>query len=204
MKALLVVDAQNDFAPGGALAASRGNEIIPIINRLMEKYPLIIATKDWHPKNHISFAANHPGKKVGDIVKASEIDQILWPDHCVQNTHGSEFVPGLDTDKIEKIFYKGTDPLVDDYSAFFDNAKKRKTGVEEYLKSKGIREIAIVGFVTDYCVLYSVRDAIELGFEISVIKDACCPINLQEGDEKKALREMKRRGAKILVSKDVL
>ena len=198
MNALLIVDLQNDFVPGGALPAPHGDHLAPIINKVMDSFPLILAIKDWHPINHVSFAVNHSGKKIGDVIKVEGLDQILWPVHCVQNTPGSEFVPDLRKDRIEKVFYKGNDPDVDDYSGFFDNAKKRDTGLEKYLRDQGIGEITIVGIATDYCVLYSALDGLGIGFEVSILREACCAINLHPGDGERALEKMKNKGAKIL------
>jgi nicotinamidase/pyrazinamidase len=147
---------QNDFMPRGALPVPNGDAIIPLINQLIDKFPHVIATQDWHPLDHVSFAANHPGKKPGEFIEVKGIKQILWPTHCVMHTKGAELVPSLKKEKIASIFYKGSDKWVDSYSAFFDNARLRKTGLEDYLKKRGINELYIVGVATDYCVLYSV------------------------------------------------
>jgi nicotinamidase/pyrazinamidase len=192
MKALLIVDVQNDFMPGGALGVPKGDEIIPVINALQEKFDLIIATKDWHPPNHISFASRH-GKKPGEIIKAQGYEQVLWPDHCVQNTYGSQLAPGLRTDKISHIVHKGTDPNRDSYSTFRDNLGN-ETGLADYLNSKGIKEIYIVGLATDYCVRFSVHDALDSGFKVNVIEEGCRGI----GDTDQALKEMELSGALIL------
>lgn len=203
MKALLIVDMQNDFMPGGSLAVPHGDEIIPIINKLIPKFQHVVATQDWHPKDHVSFASNHPGKKPGEIISVKGVDQILWPDHCIRNTKGAELVAALNKEPISTIFYKGTDKWVDSYSTFFDNARLRATGLEEYLESRGINEIYIVGVATDYCVLYSALDALELEFEVTVIADACRGINLKPGDVDRALQSMKQKGAKIINSKEI-
>ncbi len=204
MQALIVVDMQKDFMPGGPLGTPGGDEIIPIINQMMDKFPIVLATNDWHPKGHVSFAASHPGKKVGDRIQVGEIEQILWPVHCVQETEGAEFAKGLHTEKIKEVFYKGTDLRVDSYSTFFDNAHLRKTGLEEYLKKQGIQKIVLVGVATEYCVLFSTWDALALGFEVMVIRDGCKAINLQPEDEKNALEKMKKEGANIVMAKEVL
>ena len=198
MKALIVVDMQNDFMPGGALPTKGADALVFVINALMEDYPIVLAVSDSHPQGHVSFVTSHPGKKVGDVVQEGEIEQILWPEHCVQGTKGAEFVPGLKVERFEHVFYKGTDPKIDSYSAFFDNAKKRKTGLEEYLKSHQIKEITLVGVATEYCVLYSVQDAVELGFDVTVISNACRAINLKPNDGKRALDTMKNLGAKVV------
>src|SRR5580700_3004969 len=164
MKALIIVDMQNDFMPEGALGVSSAHEIVPIINKLIVRFSLVVATQDWHPLDHVSFASSHANKKAGDIVQVGEIDQILWPMHCVRNTQGAELIPSLDKRSIASFFYKGTDKNIDSYSAFFDNARRKSTGLADYLKSRGVSEIYLAGLTTDYCVLYSAFDAIDLGF----------------------------------------
>lgn len=204
MKALILVDLQNDFCSGGNLAVPGGDEVIPIANQLQRYFDCIIATKDWHPKDHMSFASNHPGKKIGDLVNIGDMEQILWPDHCVQDSKGSEFHPELDTRQIDKIIYKGTDKNIDSYSTFFDNAHLRETGLKGYLKEKKINEIYIMGLATDYCVKYSCRDAVKLGFDTYIIEDACRGVELKEGDIRSAFQEMKEEGVKIVQSKEIL
>jgi len=199
MKTLIITDVQHDFMPGGALGVPHANEIIPIINALIPHFEHVIATLDWHPENHVSFASTH-GKKPGEMFGT----QILWPDHCVQNSHGANLVAGLKKEKIEAIFHKGTDPDVDSYSAFFDDARHRATGLDEYLEKHKLRDLYFVGLATDYCVLYSVLDALELGFSVSVIRDACRAINLHPLDEQRALETMRAGGAKFVFSKDFL
>jgi nicotinamidase/pyrazinamidase len=202
MKALVIVDMQNDFLPGGALGIPKADELVSIINALIPKFPLVVATQDWHPIDHASFAPNHPGKNVGDVVKVGEIDQILWPVHCIRNTYGSELVSSLDKTNIASIFYKGTDKNTDSYSAFFDNARRRSTGLGDYLKSRGVNDVYLAGLATDYCVLYSTMDAIDLGFTVYVIADACRPINLDSRDEERAFVAMAAKGAKIIKATD--
>lgn len=204
MKALIIVDMQNDFMPGGPLGVPEANKIIPIINALIPKFPLVVASQDWHPKNHKSFAINHLGKKTGDVISLNGIRQILWPAHCVQNTSGAELVEDLDKAPICHIIQKGTDQWIDSYSTFFDNARRKETGLEGYLRSKAVEEIYIVGVATDYCVLYSVLDALDLGFKVVVIQDCCRGINLHKDDEKKAFARMQEKGAKLVFSKDLL
>jgi len=203
MKAFIIVDIQNDFCPGGALAVLDGDKIIPVVNELQKKFDLIVATQDWHPKNHSSFAANH-GKMVYDIIELDGIQQTLWPDHCVQNTSGAEFAPALNRDKITKIFRKGTDKNIDSYSAFYDNQHKKATGLGVYLHKKGVKEIYIAGLATDYCVKYSALDAIDLGFRTNVILEACRGVNIQPGDVEKAVEQMKKAGVTVIPeAKDV-
>lgn len=199
MKALLLVDIQNDFLPGGALAIQEGDKILPIVNALMQHpFDLIVATKDWHPSDHISFAITH-GKKVGEV----EGGQILWPVHCVMGTYGAEFSDELDTEKIQQVFHKGVKSTVESYSSFFDAAKERSTGLEEYLLRHHIDTVYIAGLATDYCVKYSTLDALQLGFKVYVVKDGCVGIDLHKGDVDEALKEMERSGAHVILSKDV-
>ncbi len=203
MKALVIVDMQHDFMPGGALGIKGANGIVPVINALIPKFDHVIATLDWHPLNHVSFASNHH-KKVGDVIRIGSIEQILWPVHCVQNTRGADFVQGLRKEKIEAVFHKGVDPKVDSYSTFFDNARRRSTGLADHLRKRGIGDLYFVGIATDYCVLYSVLDALDLGFKAMVILDGCRAINLHPGDEEKALKRMIAKGAFVVESKDIL
>ncbi|MCF7853015.1 MAG: bifunctional nicotinamidase/pyrazinamidase [Simkaniaceae bacterium] len=196
-RALLIIDVQNDFLPGGALAVIGGDQIIPIINDLMDDFDCIIATQDWHPKEHASFASNQ-GKKVGEEIDLDGVHQVLWPDHCVKGTWGAEFANTLNTDQISRIFQKGCDPKVDSYSAFFDNVRKHKTGLDSYLKSEGIKHLTIVGLALDYCVKFSVLDALDLGYQVDVVRKACRAVNLTFQDEKKAIDLMRSKGAKII------
>lgn len=181
---LILTDLQNDFMPGGALGISGGNRIIPVINRLIPCFEHVIATLDWHPPHHISFASAK-GK---------------WPDHCIQNSWGASLVGTLLQERIEAVFHKGVDPDVDSYSVFFDDRRRRSTGLADYLHEKKLKELYFCGLATDYCVLYSVLDALELGFSVFVIRDACCAIK----DEGGALERMARHGAKIVDSLEAI
>lgn len=202
MNALIIVDIQNDFLPGGALAVNRGNEVIPIINQLIHlPFATIVATKDWHPADHVSFASHHH-KSPGEHIWINGVDQILWPDHCVQGTTGSCFSPELVTENFTRIFYKGSDKAIDSYSVFF-NKHNQPTGLDSYLKEKGIEKVYIAGLTTEYCVKYSALDAISLGFEVFVIVDACKAVNLNPDDEKSALEEMKKAGVHFIKSEDL-
>lgn len=204
MKTLVLVDIQNDFLPGGALPVKESNKIIPLIKELVElPFDRIIASKDWHPVDHGSFAINH-NKKPGDHVNLGGVDQTLWPVHCVQGTWGSEFAPGWDSTQIEKVIYKGTNSNIDSYSIFFDNAHRKETGLEAYLRSVGIKTLYIAGLATDYCVKFSVLDALQLGFDPIVIVDACKGVNLDSDDSAKALEEMVRAGAKFTSFSDLM
>jgi nicotinamidase/pyrazinamidase len=204
MKALIIVDIQNDFLPGGALAVNRGDEIIPVVNKLQHSgyFDLIIATQDWHPKDHGSFASNHPGKKPFEKTNLSGLEQILWPDHCVQGTEGAEFSKLLDVKNIEAIFRKGMDKNIDSYSAFFDNAKLKETGLAGYLKGRNVDEVFIAGLAGDFCVFYSSMDAIESGFKVTVIEDATRSID--DKGFKRAFKELKEKGGKIIKSSSIL
>jgi nicotinamidase/pyrazinamidase len=193
--ALILVDIQNDFVPGGALAVPNGDEVVPVANRVMPSYGLIVATKDWHPENHKSFASQHPGNNVGDVIDLGGLKQVLWPDHCVQRTHGAELVNGLNQKLINKVFYKGTDPNIDSYSGFFDNNHRKSTGLGDFLKQQRVDEVYILGLATDYCVKYTVLDSVELGFTTHVILEGCRGIDVNPGDCKKAINEMKQAGA---------
>ena len=203
MIALIIVDLQNDFLPGGALPVPHGDEVIPVANELQSRFDVVVATQDWHPPNHGSFAANHKGKKPGDRVILDGIEQILWPVHCVQNTHGAEFASSFKTGRIARVFHKGVDPLIDSYSTFFDNAHRRHTGLAHYLKERSIEDIYLLGLALDYCVKYSALDARQLGFNTHVILDGCRGIDLEPGDIDRALDEMKRAGTSILKSNDL-
>lgn len=193
-----MVDLQNDFVPGGALSVPNGDQVIPIANKLQRDYSLVVATQDWHPPNHDSFAVNHEGKKPGDRILLDGIEQILWPVHCVQDTPGADFVPGLDRSRIARVFKKGIDPRIDSYSTFFDNAHRRSTGLAEYLQEQSVTDIYLLGLALDYCVKFSALDARQLGFNTYVILDACRGIALQPNDLEKALEEMRHAGATIV------
>jgi nicotinamidase/pyrazinamidase len=192
MKVLIIVDIQNDFLPGGALAVQNGDAVIPVINKLQSQFDLVVATQDWHPADHKSFASMHPGKKIFDEIKLNGLPQVLWPDHCVQETKGAEFSSMLDTKKIEAIFRKGMDNNIDSYSGFFDNGKKKATGMDAYLKGRGITSIYVCGLAADYCVNFTALDGLELGFDSTIITDATLPIN--EGNFKKIIEDFKSTG----------
>ncbi|MBM3837339.1 MAG: bifunctional nicotinamidase/pyrazinamidase [Verrucomicrobia bacterium] len=204
MKTLILVDIQNDFVPGGALPVPEGAAIVPLVNRLQEHFDLIVATQDWHPPDHGSFAANHPGRKPGEVVDLHGLPQILWPVHCVQNTRGAEFVPGLNAGRAAKIFVKGTDPRIDSYSGFFDNGHRKATGLGDYLKQRGASEAYVAGLATDYCVKFTALDAQQLGFKTSLIEDACRGVNLKPEDVARAVAAMKQAGVRIVNSRHIL
>ncbi len=197
MKALLLIDIQNDFMPGGSLAVSGGHEIIPIVNELMPQFGLVVATQDWHPENHGSFAANHPGKNLFDQISLDGLPQTLWPIHCVQNTGGALFAPGLDTRNIQRVFTKGMNPQIDSYSGLYDNGHRASTGMGEWLKSQGVSELHVAGVATDYCVKFTVLDALAEDFKVHLITTACRGVNLQAGDVDRALEEMRTAGCEM-------
>lgn len=189
-RALLIVDMQNDFMPWGALGVPGADEIAPLINALMPHFRVVIATLDDHPPHHVSFASSHPGCSVGQALEVAGIQQILWPDHCVQGRIGSALYAGLDESYITHWVFKGQDPYIDSYSAFFDNARQKSTGLEKYLACLGVTELVIVGLTTEYCVLYSALDAQELGFKVMVLLDACRSMQ----DTSRALQRMRVKG----------
>lgn len=204
MKALLLVDIQNDFLPGGALAVPDGDQVVPVANRLMPQFEQVVATQDWHPANHGSFASQHPGRSVGEVVEFNGLPQILWPDHCVQDTRGAAFPDGLQDGRISRVIRKGTDPAVDSYSGFFDNGRRKATGLGEYFRDTGVRELYIVGLATDYCVKATALDARQLGFEVSLVLDGVRGVELNPGDCQRALDEMATAGVRMVREADVV
>jgi len=203
MKALILVDIQNDFLPGGALAVPDGDAIIPIANHLQAAFPLVVATQDWHPANHGSFAANHPGRKDFEQIDLHGLPQTLWPAHCVQGTAGAELAPGLQRERIAKIFPKGTDADIDSYSGLFDNGHRKSTGLGEWLRASGVTEIFVCGLATDYCVKFTALDAAQLGFKTYFIEDASRGVNIQPNDSRNAIEEMNNAGIAAMQSCDI-
>jgi len=200
MNAFLVVDVQNDFLPGGALAVPDGDQVISIANRLVECFALVLATQDWHPANHGSFAANHPNRRPGEMIDLNGIRQILWPVHCVQGSPGAAFSAQLRTERFSNVFRKGVDPGIDSYSGFFDNGRKRSTGLAEYLRDRNVDELFICGLATDYCVKFSSFDSIGSGIRTHVIEDACRGVDLKPGDSAAAIAAMRDAGVSIVES----
>ncbi|MFH0726718.1 MAG: bifunctional nicotinamidase/pyrazinamidase [Pseudomonadota bacterium] len=203
-KALLVVDVQNDFCPGGALAIPAGDTVVPIINKIQPVYDTIIATQDWHPLNHVSFAANHPDKNVYDVIPINDMSQVLWPVHCVSGTMGADFHSALETQRFRLILRKGMNPGLDSYSVFLENDKKTRTGLDGYLRSLEIKKIFLCGLATDYCVFYSARDAVSFGFETEVVIDACRGVDVPAGNIDEAVRQMKNIGVTFISSTELL
>ncbi|MEK7780910.1 MAG: bifunctional nicotinamidase/pyrazinamidase [Verrucomicrobiota bacterium] len=204
MKALILVDIQNDFLPGGTLAVPNGDAIIPVANKLQAVFPLVVATQDWHPANHGSFAASHPGKNVFEQIELNGLPQTLWPVHCVQNTKGAELAASLNHERIAKVFPKGTDAGIDSYSGLFDNGHRKSTGLGEWLKAKGVTEVFVCGLATDYCVKFTALDAVQMGFKTHFIEDASRGVSLGPDDVKSAVEEMKRAGIAVLQSTETL
>ncbi|MCH1412781.1 MAG: bifunctional nicotinamidase/pyrazinamidase [Rhodobacteraceae bacterium] len=195
--ALLVIDVQNDFCPGGALQVVGGNDIIPDINQEMTKYDYIILTQDWHPKGHSSFATSHDGRNPLDVIEMPYGDQVLWPDHCVQGSYGAEFHSGLNTARANAVIRKGSHPLIDSYSAFFENDRKTPTGLNGYFRSLEIGKINLVGLATDFCVNYSAQDAAKLGYKVSVFEKMCRSIDIN-GSLALARTEMRECGVELI------
>ena len=195
--ALLVIDVQNDFCPGGALQVVGGNDIIPDINQEMTKYDYIILTQDWHPKGHSSFATSHDGRNPLDVIEMPYGDQVLWPDHCVQGSHGAEFHSELNTARANAVIRKGSNPLIDSYSAFFENDRKTPTGLHGYFRSLEIKKINLVGLATDFCVNYSAQDAAKLGYKVSVFEKMCRSIDIN-GSLALAKTEMRECGVELI------
>lgn len=197
MKALILVDLQNDFLPSGALPVPKGDEVVSVANQTMAAYPLVVATQDWHPANHGSFAINHPGRKPFEMIELNGLPQVLWPAHCVQRTLGAELAPGLKISSITKVFQKGTDAGIDSYSGFFDNGHRKATGLGDWLKAQGVNAVDVMGLATDYCVKFTALDAAALGFKTAVLLRGCRGVELTVGDSAKAAKEMKAAGVRL-------
>jgi nicotinamidase/pyrazinamidase len=199
-EALLVVDVQNDFCPGGALAVPQGDAVVPVINRVARRFSVVAATQDWHPAGHVSFASSHPGRKSFETIKVRGIEQVLWPDHCVQGSRGAGFHPKLDPAPVRFVIRKGSNPKMDSYSTFMENDRRTSTGLAGLLNELGVKRVFLAGLATDYCVLYSARDALAAGFRVLVIADACRGVDFPGGSVEKALAEMRQRGVRIIRS----
>ena len=199
---LLVVDVQNDFCPGGALAVERGDEVVDVINRISPRFPWVVATQDWHPPDHVSFASSHPGKPILDTVDAGGVAQVLWPDHCVQGTRGAELHPRLDQRQMRLIVRKGTSRTLDSYSAFFENDRKTPTGLSHCVKGLGLTEVFVCGLATDYCVRASALDARELGLRVFLVADACRGVDQPPGSLREAIAAMEKAGVRVIQSDD--
>ena len=201
MKTLLIIDVQNDFIPGGSLEVPSSDRVIPLINSIQEHFDLVVATQDWHPKNHISFASGQPGKTAFDTIDQDGNEQTLWPDHCVRGSRGAMFHPELETDKIAAIFRKGMNPAVDSYSGFYDNMHQISTGLSGYLRDKGASDLYFCGIAGDICVYHSINDAIGEGFRATLIEDASAPLDKETFEVQK--KELKEKGVRIINSREI-
>ncbi len=197
MRALILVDIQNDFLPGGALAVRQGDEVVPVANQRMPRFDLVVATQDWHPPDHQSFASQHSGRSIGELIDLDGLEQVLWPDHCVQGSSGGEFAPALDIDLIDCVIQKGTDRRIDSYSGFFDNARRKATGLEDLLRNKQIDQVTVMGLATDYCVKATAIDAADLGFRTTFVTSGSRGVDLNPGDSHRASEAMRTAGIEI-------
>lgn len=204
MATLIVVDVQNDFLPGGALAVPRGDEVVAVANAVMPAFDRVVATQDWHPRAHGSFAVNQPGRAVGEVITLAGAPQVMWPVHCVADTAGAEFAAGLAVENFERVFVKGTDPGVDSYSGFFDNDRRSATGLGDYLRAVGEEDVWVLGLATDYCVKATALDAVGLGLRTRLIVDGCRAVELAPGDGARAIAEMQAAGVEVVTSAEVL
>jgi nicotinamidase/pyrazinamidase len=204
MKTLLLIDIQNDFLPGGALAVAEGDRVVPVANALMPRFEWVVATQDWHPAGHKSFAANHAGRKVGEVIELEGLSQVLWPVHCVQGTRGAEFAPGLMVDRIAHVTRKGMDEHIDSYSGFFDNGHRRSTDLDAFLKAKRVTDLYVMGLATDYCVKFTALDAQALGYRVHLVVNGCRGVGLKAGDVARALDEMRAAGVELLKQDELL
>jgi nicotinamidase/pyrazinamidase len=205
-RALLLIDIQNDFLPGGALAVGRGDEVIPVANRLQAAsglWDVVAMTQDWHPPSHQSFAVHHAGRSPGEVIELHGLQQVLWPVHCVQGSEGAEFAAALDTARVMHVSRKGTDPEVDSYSGFFDNGRRHATDLEAFLRDRGVGEVYVCGLATDYCVKWTALDAAALGFTTHVVVDGCRGVGLSPDDVPKALEEMRAAGVTLVESAEL-
>jgi len=199
-RALVLVDLQYDFMPGGALEVARGDATLPVAQRMMTKFDTVVATQDWHPREHGSFAANHAGKKPYEKIDLNGLSQVLWPVHCVQGSHGAELHAAVDATRITKVFRKGTDPGVDSYSGFHDNGHRKSTGLGDWLREQKIDQLYVLGLATDYCVKFTALDARGEGFDVFLIEDGCRGVELAAGDSDKAIAQMREAGVTIVES----
>lgn len=201
MKTLIIIDVQNDFIPGGSLAVPGGDAIVPVINSILPRFDLVVATQDWHPKDHKSFASSHQGKEPFEAVDLHGLEQTLWPDHCVQGSAGAGFHPELDLDAVEAVFRKGMDPEIDSYSGFYDNGHKKTTGLAGYLREKGAGDLYFCGLAGDICVYYTLLDALQEGFGAHLIEDAVRALDASGFEDQK--QEMISKGAGIITSEEL-
>ena len=198
MDCLIIVDVQHDFVPGGALPVPRGDEVVAVANRLAARFAHVVASQDWHPPDHESFASQHRGREPGHVIDLHGLRQTLWPDHCVRDSRGAALHEGLDRGRIDAVFRKGTDRAVDSYSAFFDNARRHGTGLGEHLQGLGVASVHLLGLATDYCVKFSALDAVALGLRTHVVREGCRGIDLAPGDVDRAWNDMRAAGVEVV------
>ena len=203
MRALLLIDLQNDFMPGGTLAVAHGDQVVGVANAIMSRFDVVVATQDWHPAHHTSFASSHLGLEPGDAARVEGVVEMTWPDHCVQNTAGASFHSNLDVARITHVVRKGTDRKVDSYSGFWDNGHVSDTGLAEYLSTRGVTGVWIAGLATDYCVKYTALDARRLGLPTAVVVDGCRGVDVESGDIDAALDDMRVAGCEMVTSSEV-
>jgi nicotinamidase/pyrazinamidase len=201
--ALLMIDIQNDFCPGGALAVADGDAVVAVTNTLLKHFPVQVLTQDWHPANHSSFAANHSGAEAFSLIPMPYGDQVLWPSHCVQGSDGAEFHPDLICESADVVIRKGYNLAIDSYSAFFENDRKTKTGLAGYLRDRDIKSVVLTGLATDFCVYFTAIDAADLGFDVTLVSDACRAIDL-DGSLDAAMTAMTGRGIAFTTSADII
>jgi nicotinamidase/pyrazinamidase len=200
-RALIIVDVQNDFVAGGSLEVPKGEQIVPVVNELSKEFDLVVATQDWHPAEHKSFASNHENRKPFEVITLGGLKQVLWPDHCLQGSRGADFHPQLQMDRVEAIFRKGMDPEIDSYSGFFDNGHKKATGLAGYLKDRKVDTVYVCGLAGDYCVFYTAKDAIQSGFNTVIIEDATRAIDNENFE--KAKKEILSAGGQVVFSDEL-
>ena len=203
MKALILVDIQNDFLPGGALAVPHGDEVVPVANKVSPRFDLVVATQDWHPPDHGSFAANHPGTQPYQVIDLEGLPQVLWPVHCVQESRGAALHDELEKGRIARVFQKGVDRGVDSYSGFYDNGRRRSTGMGEWLREQGVNSVYVMGLATDYCVKFTALDARTDGLDVYLVEDGCRGVELKPGDCERAIDELRAAGVTVLDSGDI-
>ena len=199
-RALVLIDLQNDFCPGGALAVARGDETIEVANRVARHFDTVVATQDWHPADHGSFAANRDDAQPYSVGELGGLPQVMWPVHCVQGTWGAEFHEGLDQQRVTKVFTKGTDVGIDSYSGFWDNGQRKSTGLADWLREQGIDTVYVLGLATDYCVKATAIDACREGFATYLVEDACRAVELKPGDGERAIEAMREAGVIVVDS----
>lgn len=198
MHALIIVDIQYDFLPGGALPVAQGDTVIPVINHIQGDYDLVVATQDWHPVGHHSFASAHPGRRPFDIIDLAGLEQVLWPDHCVQGTTGASLSDQLNANRVEAIFRKGTDPAIDSYSGFFDNGRRKRTGLAGYLQDRGVTAVSVCGLAADYCVYFTAMDALQSGFPTRILEGAVRAIDASAYADKR--ETFVRQGGQVVTT----